>query len=164
MLDDTLGRINARWSAEGVPSRPGNPPEALAAFEAKYGVALPPAVRDYFAAVDGTGDHSDDAYLRFWPLTEVEPILDYNRWEPAEAQEYVGWFYFADFMLQSHSFAIRLMPDPADGGAVAHTPDPADGGAVAFERGGLFPFARSFDAFLELYLSDRDFLIYHLPS
>ena len=150
MSGDSIHEIQARWASEGVPPRPGNPPEALAAFETRYGVILPPAFRDYFARLDGTGEHSDDAHLRFWPLAEVEPILQYHRWEPADVPELVGWFYFADFLINSHTFAIRL------------TTDPVDGGPVAYELGGLFPLAPSFDGFLERYLSDRDTLTYSL--
>jgi hypothetical protein len=151
MSHEAIERVKARWVAEGVAIRPGNSPEDLAAFEARYGVALPSAFRDYFAAVDGTGDDYDGGFIRFWPLAEVQPILEYNLWKPGEAPGLVGWFLFADFMINSHCFVIHL------------TADPADGGPVASDDGDQNRQALSFAAFLERYLADRDRLRLHMP-
>ena len=146
-----IDRLKARWVADGLIPRPGASPEALDAFEAKYGVALPPLVRDYFAGVDGTGDDSDGVIIRFWPLAEVMPIRQYDRREPGEEVEFEGWFYFADFMISSHDFVVRL------------TSDPDGGGPVKYSAGPLYHLTPSFASFLECYLSDRERLRCLLP-
>ena len=46
-MTDLVTRVQARWVAEGV-ATPGVLAGALDAFEMKYGVALPPIVRDYW--------------------------------------------------------------------------------------------------------------------
>ncbi len=150
-MSELIERLKARWIADGLSLRPGATSEALDAFEAKYQVALPPLVRDYFASVDGTGDNSDGVFIHFWPLSEVKTIMDYHGWSPDQAAGLEGWFYFADFMISSHDFAIRL------------TSDPADDGPVMFADGELYPLALSFAGFLDRYLADRKSLRYYFP-
>jgi hypothetical protein len=141
LTHETIERINARWAAEGIAIRPGNSPESLAAFEARYQVVLPPAVREYFAAVDGSGDDSDEELLRFWPLEEVIPIAEGSGRDRAELPELEHWFLFADFLICSHTYAVRLTPDPGNGGTVA-----------AFNGLDMEVQAGSFALFLERYL------------
>jgi hypothetical protein len=150
-MSDPIDRLKARWVADGLTLRPGASSEALDAFEATYGVSLPSLLRDYFASVDGTGDDSDGVFMRFWTLAEFMPIEEYHSCGPGEAVGFENWFYFADFMISSHNFAVRL------------TSDPTDGGPVMFADGGLYPLAPSFSAFLERYLTDRESLRYYLP-
>jgi hypothetical protein len=145
-----MERIKARWAAEGIKIRPGASTEALAWFEDHHRVALPPALRAYFEAVDGSGDIFDDALIRFWPLAEVETIAEYHGWEPSEVPEFDGWFLFADFLIHSHVYAVHL------------TSDPADSGPVASWDGNLILQAPSFAAFLDRYLTDRDNLSLHM--
>jgi hypothetical protein len=148
MIADSTERIKQRWAGEGVAIRPGNTSGTLAAFEAKYGVVTPRAFRAYFEAVDGTGDDSDGEVIRFWPLAEVMPINEDCQVESAELGE---WFLFADFMINSHIFAVRL------------TADPANEAPVASWDSELIPQARSFAVFLKRYLADRDSLQLHMP-
>jgi hypothetical protein len=146
-----MERIKARWTAEGIKLRPGASTEALDRFEDRHQVALPPAFRAYFEAVDGTGDYTEDASIRFWPLAEVETIAGYQVRESGEVPEFDRWFIFADFLINSHVYAVHLSPDPA---AV---------GPVASWDGDLILQAPSFTAFLDRYLTDRDNLSLHMP-
>ncbi len=56
------------------------------------------------------------------------------------------WFPFADFLIHSHAYAIRLTADPDDGGAVCLW----DFGQ---ER---YLVAASFESFLDIYLAGSD--------
>ena len=144
MTDDAIDRIKLRWASEGVPARPGNPPGALAEFEARYGVALPPAVRDYLARLDGTGDEMVGKWcFRFWPLAEVRPEGEGFAPEPGRAD--LGLFLFADHLIESFHLAVRLTADPSQGGEVV-IPHGVELGRVAPD----------FATFLAAYLADED--------
>jgi hypothetical protein len=58
------------------------------------------------------------------------------------------WFPFADFLINSHAYAIRLTPDPTDGGAVCFW-DFADSRNL---------IAPTFEGFLEKYLARTEHL------
>ena len=148
-MPGSIDEIQARWAAKGYAIRPGSSPEALAAFEAKYGVRLPRAFRDFHAAFDPSGPN--DGMIDFWPLSEIQPIAEYDGEDPAESPELVGWFYLADYLVCSHFYAIRLTTDPSDGGLV-----------VSFD-GEMIPQASSFAVFLKRYLADRENLKLHMP-
>ena len=60
-----------------------------------------------------------------------------------EEAEFASWFGFADFLINSHTYAVRLTLDPDDGGPVA---------IPEFNSSPPFP---SFVAFLEAYLAVR---------
>ncbi len=150
-MTDLVTRAQARWVAEGV-ATPSVLAGALDAFEAEYGVALPSIVRDYFEASDGTTPGGDAECFDFWPLAEVEPIAAYHGLGPGQVEHLDGWFLFADYLIHSHCFVVRLTPGPGGVGPVAF----ADGGP-------LVPLADSFEAFLIRYLDDRPNLRYYLP-
>jgi len=64
------------WSSLGLEIRPGVTEAALAQFEARYGVVLPPDMRTYFMAVDGmNGEVDDQRMITFWPLEQVKPVF-----------------------------------------------------------------------------------------
>ena len=142
-MSEAIERIKSRWAREGIAIRPGNSPEVLTAFEAKYGVVLPTAVRDYFAAVDGTGDAMDDGCFRFWPLAEVTSIDEYHGGEPEEDNWATGWFLFMDHLINSFFFAVWLTADRSSGGAVGVPHGPR-----------ILLLAPNFEEFLELYAAD----------
>jgi len=148
---DPIESLKALWIEERIPIRPGASPEALAEFEARYGVVLPPLLRSYFEAMNGMVASLDDwAYdrdmNRFWPLAEFVPIRDFQNWG-AETPAWMGrWFGFADYSINCHAYAIRLSADPDEGGPVALW----DFGA------GLYSCAPTFARFVEAYLIDRD--------
>jgi hypothetical protein len=109
----TIGeRLRERWVATGLPVRPGVRPGEIDAFESKYGVFLPPDLRDYFATVDGM--ESDDYWLEFLRLGAVRSVPDEMADYPAFSDivntlpDAGQHFVIANFMLSSHFYAIRL--------------------------------------------------------
>ena len=111
------------WSSLGLEIRPGVTEAALAQFEARYGVVLPPDMRTYFMAVDGmNGEVDDQRMITFWPLEQVKPVTEEL---PGEPPENACYFLFADFLIWSHGYAIRLSPDPGAANPVVLVP--ADG-------------------------------------
>jgi hypothetical protein len=114
-LNDLVRRIHVRWLDSSAPLEPGTAPSDLAAFEARHGVRVPPA----FAALWGAanGNHGDENLTRFWPLAEIRRLTEEDQLRgkgrlPAEARDY---FAFADYMIFSHVYAIRLTADGQDG-------------------------------------------------
>ncbi len=144
MIADLIERLKTKWAGE-MKLRPGLSAAALKAFESKYQVVLPSAFREYFAAVDGTGDEMiTDWCFCFWSLDKVEPITGYVAREIETKDSREEWFVFADHLIESFDFVIRLNSDPANVGPVA-VPQGLE----------LWPLAPSFEAFLELYLADE---------
>src|SRR5262249_51632366 len=73
--------------------------------------SLPDDFAAYFRTIDGMDTaQSDQHEIRFWPLSEVRPLT--TELNGATSQS-AGLFVFADFLLWSHAYAIRL----ADGKA-----------------------------------------------
>jgi hypothetical protein len=67
-------RVIEIWRRSGIQIRAGVSTDEIVAFEAKYDVVLPIAVREYFMIADGTGDDMDEGMYRFWPLAEMKPV------------------------------------------------------------------------------------------
>ncbi len=143
-VDEMIGRLKARWLAEGTTVRPGASPEALDAFEAKYGGVLPPDFRAYLAAVDGTGDEMDGERFRFWPLAEIISVRESRGGDATGPAWMDRWFPFADFLLNSHAYIIRLSAEPAEATPIAEWD-------FGVERWMVVP---TFGDFLEWYLDD----------
>lgn len=149
-----LELIRRRWQALGIPVRAGLSPEALGAFERRYGVRLPEDVRRFYRCMDGMEYGStDEALYCFWPLAEVgtvpeklagfRGIPDYGGIEDT-LPEAESCFVFADHSIWVHVYAIRLSADPSAPAPVIWI---ADGQTWA-------PLAPSFGEFLERYAAD----------
>jgi hypothetical protein len=96
----------------------------------------------YFLTVGGMRCASmDDHHLCFWPLEEVEPLGD--GWHAAETSK--GYFAFADCLIRSHAYAIRL--DDGHPNTALSTAGPE-----------LEVVASSFEEFLRQYLQDPEAL------
>jgi SMI1 / KNR4 family (SUKH-1) len=130
------------WSSVGLTIRPGVSEAALAEFEARYGVVLPPDMRAYFKAVDGmNGEMDDQRMVTFWPLEQVKRVTDEL---PGEPRKHESYFLFADFLIWSHGYAIRLSADSEAANPVVIVP--ADGTTRRV--------AESFSDFITRYLAD----------
>jgi hypothetical protein len=105
-------RLRDEWVATGLPVRPGVGLKEIRAFESRYGISLPPDLRDYFTTVDGIDD--DGWMLEFLQLGDVRSV-------PEALGDYPGYsnivntlpnsqayFVIADFMMGSHVYAIHL--------------------------------------------------------
>jgi hypothetical protein len=143
-----LELVRARWTASGLgPSRGASATE-IAALEARYSVRLSPEVREYFAELNGPRegrDAMDNDTIAWWRLDEVRSLLDEGDGDLPDAG---NCFVFADYLIRSHDFAIRLGPDPrAPAQIVINCGHP------------LIQAAPSLPAFLEGYLrTDWDIL------
>ena len=146
-------KLREYWESNHFHIRSGLPPEAIQRFEAKYNVVLPADLHEYFRAIDGMEDgDSDNELVAFLPLADIKPV-------PEELRTFAGtpdytsicdglpaapkFFVFADYMITSHVYAIRLSQDPE-----APTP-------VIWICGPYWSdIAPSFSVFIEDYLTD----------
>ena len=152
----TLDALKAYWAAQQISSGDGAPAAELASFEARYRVRLPPALRAYFAEVNGIRRtvafqaEMDQDLIRFWPLDEVRPLSVECPENPAP-QDADSLFVFADWSIAGWFYVVRL--SKAEILAPTYIVDD--------ER--LNPVAGSFGEFLERYLA-RDPAVLFPPA
>lgn len=125
--------------------RPGASPAALDAFEASHQVSLPDDMRAYLLRADGMVDWEIEAdnYFHFAALEEVKPVTA----ELPHRPNYMGYFYIADYLIHSWSYAIHL------------TPGTSYGSVAIFYGDTPMPVAVSFTEFLRYYLHEPDRLL-----
>ena len=141
MTSTQMRHILALWRNAGVPVRPGASAGQLADFEAKYGVSLGDDVREYFGCVDGMDESDADEHgIRFWPIGEASRVDEHL--EVDDARLFNGYFVFADYILWSHAYAMKL---DAEG---------IGGNVVVVGGNGPIVVARGFGEFLSVYISD----------
>ena len=145
-----MQRLKNNWMSHGVEFNDGVSENALAAFEHKFGVALPLDMREFFLTANGLPEEvTDDEMIRFWMLEEVKPL-------PSGAPEFTttdyidhpeSVFLFADYSLWAHAYAIRLFSTEVNRNEV-------------FLIGGDYPILlfRSFSELLDSYLTDKSLL------
>ena len=98
-----------QWRLAGVGLRAGLPERELSAFENRHGISLPPALRTLWARADGFREGEMDATrTRYWPLGEVVTAQDALKSLNLNEEAHRGYFVFADFLLWSHGYAVRL--------------------------------------------------------
>lgn len=124
----------------------------LTAFENKYKVYLPKDLREYFTHVNGfNAGHMDDAMIRFCTLNELEPVSrsGFGATGPdyVEAADFV--FLFADYLISSQAFGIRLSPEK----------DNQPNTVYLIGVRPVRPVARSFSDFVDIYLTDKERLL-----
>jgi SMI1 / KNR4 family (SUKH-1) len=107
-LGSALKCLIDRWRNEDIPIRPGVTQDAVAKFEARWKVVLPSDLREYFLTVDGTGDHYEEAFFRFWPLEEVQPVQDYSSELYRLLPQSAGYFVFCDHSIDLFVYAIQM--------------------------------------------------------
>lgn len=141
-------RLQAYWNAQDIPKAPGVGEDRLREFEIRFGVTLPPDLRDYFLKVDGMGTYEgfDDDLFVFWPFDRVCRVSDDYADEFMEEQE--SYFLFADHSIYLPAFAIRLAPLAALPNTVV---------AIIGDRREYHTsiVARSFTEFVERYLGNE---------
>ena len=146
-------RVHDVWRRSNIAIRPGVTRGEIAAFEAKYRIALPLDVREYFGAADGTGDDMDEGLYRFWPLAEVQPVQDVlvsERFTYSDRYSYPDSFAFADHCINCWDYAIRLTTDPSQPAPVYRV----TGGDPPGEQ-----MAASFREFMEQYANNPDSIL-----
>jgi SMI1 / KNR4 family (SUKH-1) len=104
-------RLKSAWSAAGPP-RPGATESALADFESRQHIVLPADFRSYLAIVDGGEDvWVGGVEITFWSLCRIE--VEMRDWECFEPGIQGTLLPFADWLINSHVYAIRVSTDPA---------------------------------------------------
>lgn len=130
--------------------KPGATESDLRAFEQRHSVCLPEDFREYLMLCDGMssqdighfGGDGDDwrVLLEFWTLERINAEHD------GVSREYFG---FADFLIDSHWYVIRLSADVHLSGAVG----------VGDENGIDRQIGDSFSDFVEAYLRDPEHVL-----
>ncbi len=141
----TLDALKAYWVAQGISS--GDPASAadLQAFEARYRVRLPPALRLYFAELNGIrrtvkfDEEMDADMIRFWPLGEVHPLSEVWLENPAR-QDAASLFVLADQGINACLY-------------VAHLSNAETMAPIYIIGEGVTLVADSFEDFLDRYLA-----------
>jgi len=139
----TLTDVATRWAESGIAHASPATAAEIAAFEADKNVHLPDDVRAYFLTLNGMAlgrdGAVDDQLIAFWRFDEFAP--------GAELEDGRRLFWFADFLIDSHRYAVALSQHPG--------PAPVFIDHVTQ----VVRIADSFDAFLKLYLKgDEDAL------
>lgn len=111
------GKIIDYWRGSGIVIRPGVSMAEVESFQLKYGVAVPADLLEYLLAVDGSSDgEMDNDLFRFWPLSEVVPVhveLDERGGVVySDRFAYPECFVFADYLVNSWLYAVKLTADP----------------------------------------------------
>lgn len=121
-------------------------------MDRRYGVVLPPALRAYFATVNGTATGAygmeDDDLLGFWHLDQLRTFAE----EEVHGTDADRSFILADHSIWVYAFAIQLSAD-----ATAATPIVVDLGRP------LHRVAGSFAEFVERYLAGDPATLYPDP-
>ena len=145
-MHPALEQIRSRWLAEETTMaslRPGTTPEALAAFELRYGVVLPATMRELYSLADGMDGEAEDGLLIYlYPLSSiVRGVAEWQTEVPSWAE---NWFQFASFLINSHCYLVRLTAEPSNPGPVALFAGGSPRNLVA----------TSFEEFLGIYTND----------
>jgi len=143
-------KLIAYWRQYGLPIRPGVTSESIKAFEEKYQVLLPVDPAEYLQAVDGTGiNESDENVLSFLSLAEMRPVhevLDESGGVVySDRFAYPNCFVFADYLMSSWLYAVRITSDATNLGPVYRVT--ANDAPVQME-------AASFREFMTKYVAD----------
>ena len=69
--------------------------------------------------LDGGPWNWDSAHHRFWPLSAFVSVRDFRGGGPEWPGWSDHWFAFADHLVNSFAFVVRLTAEPSDGGQVA---------------------------------------------
>lgn len=152
-MQSLTDNLRGYWESNHFHMRSGLSPETIRRFETQYNVVLPTDLREYFLVNDGMEDgDSDNELVAFLPLADIKPV-------PEELSSFAGipdyssicdglpdaqkCFVFADYMIRSHVYAIRLSQD-----SEALTP-------VIWICGPYWSeISPSFSAFIEDYVTD----------
>ncbi|HET7462751.1 MAG TPA: SMI1/KNR4 family protein [Longimicrobium sp.] len=139
-----LAAVRRQWAEEGIsPGTPATPAE-LEAFEILHRVRLPDDVRAWFLTLNGVDlgkdGPMDGLYVTFWNLSQVRPVPDEvpDRHFPGAERHLV----FADYLLWSDAYALRLPDEPG-------APTPV---VVLYAAAAPLQVAPSLTAFLQAWL------------
>src|ERR1051325_6340640 len=117
-------RLMSYWSSINIELGPGVSRQAINSFEAHYGVEFPQDFRDYISTIGGMQEgFSDNNIVSFWPFHQIKSVPEKlasfagipNYSQIANRLPEAGsYFVFADFLIWSHVYAIKLSSNPAE--------------------------------------------------
>ena len=145
-----IAHLNAAWTADGYAH--ATPPTVgdIAAFESRYSVRLPPDFRLYIETVNGGAlgrGSMDHQGIGFWRFDEIQSEAEKRR------DDRMRFFGFADFLLDSHIYAIELHEDVTR---------PT---AIVIDRGvTILRIADSFTGFVRGYLAGEGSVLFGQDS
>jgi hypothetical protein len=134
------------WTETGVVVRPGVSALVLDQWEERHGVRLGSELRAYFGTMDGMDEATMDLEaFTFWPLHKLVNLGREFADVPRGLAHPETYYVFAEWLIDSHHYAIQL--SPAHGAS----------GKVVCAMGHLhYEIASSFDEFLRAYLADPE--------
>ena len=142
--------LKAYWLSKGIKLETSATEQELNSFEARYHVRLPLDMRQYLSIAAGMpdGETEGDLAFSFWPLRRIKPVQEIVHgevYEPIRNHPDAGlYFCFADYLIDSDIFAIRLFPGQSSPNHVV---------AVCSDYKMVAP---SFADFVRKYLTDPD--------
>lgn len=149
-MDELVRRVREFWDRANAYAEAGVSVADLDSFETRHGVRLPDAFRALYSTFDG--NMGDANLTRFWPLAEICRVGDVDevRDAPGELQSDAhNYFAFADYMIFSHVYAVRLTAEGLDGPVW-----------WVFRAEQQVEIAPTFEAFLRAYVEDPDSILF----
>jgi len=152
MLEPVEQRLLAFWRESGAVPRPGVSARDLRACEDRIGRPLPDDVAKFYRCVNGTQETTDWLF-EAWSLERlgsvpevVAPFAGIPNYSQIATKlpNAAEYFAFADYMIWSRVFAVRIAQGSAPTQVVGLCGD-------SYEY-----IAPTFEAFWERYLSDHD--------
>jgi hypothetical protein len=118
---DPILDLENYWERQRYDHGPPSAPDDIATLELRYGVCVPDDLRRYFVVLNG-GDHGadgtiDNEMITFWNLSQFRPASE--EFPELSFPDASRWFIFADYMIASHFYAIRLSSSRSDATPVA---------------------------------------------
>ncbi len=99
-------RLREGWAAQGA-VRAGASSTDLAGLERELGVVLPTDLKEYLAIVDGMESGAwVGNEIEFWPIARI--IAEADDWACFERGVDATLLPFADFLINSHAYAVRV--------------------------------------------------------
>jgi hypothetical protein len=110
-------QLAQHWQRSAVNLAGAASPKAIRAFEVSHQLAFPSDFREYLIHLGGMngarGDETDSKLFSFWPLAEMRSVAaEYpgEEFPPNHPPSPDCCIVFADFMIDSHHFALRCAP------------------------------------------------------
>ena len=152
-------QLVSRWLDDGIAVDSGVSPAVVDDFQQTHNVTLPDDFLDYLLAVNGMGEPfvCDDNMFSFWPIQQIESIVDHFPDRTIGVRDAQRYFMFADHSISLPTYAIKLSNDKSAPTPIA---------TVFFDFGAfdLEDFCDSFTEFVKLYLDNPAHLSACLPT
>ena len=147
MTESFVSKLRRHWEHLGLAHAAGVSTAEITAFEQRYAVILPQALRDYFRELNGLDigheGASDLDLISFWRLDQVERGKGENG----------DIYYFADWSIDACLYGVQLSS------GMTSAPVFLDFGGYD-KRSDLLKVASDFSEFIEGYLRKDEFVLY----